>query len=211
MSGSDRQVPERGVAHERGESRGLRDETHIQSVQHVEVHAPDGEVSLTAQFTELGSVARSKLHRLLGVTLARSGRAVHEGIAMTKPDSPEFGVVFDFATICQEMRTEDAYLREGHTARTLVREHDLRVVLVAMKAGSRMAKHIANETVSIQTITGCLRLQLPRLARQREDRMVDLPVGRLLVIERGNEHDVEAVGESAFLLTFGWKDKLPPT
>lgn len=129
---------------------------------------------------------------------------------MAKPESPEFGVVFDFATIAQEMRSEEAYLREGHTARALVREHDLRVVLVAMKDGSRIAKHIANETVSIQTVTGQLRLQLPRLARQREDRIVDLPVGRLLVLERGNEHDVEAVGESAFLLTFGWKDKLPP-
>ncbi|MEO9160159.1 MAG: hypothetical protein ABI591_31340 [Kofleriaceae bacterium] len=130
---------------------------------------------------------------------------------MGKPESPEFGVVFDFTTIDQEMRSEEAYAREGHTARTLVREHDLRVVLVVMKAGSRMEKHTANETVTIQTITGCLRLQLPRLARQRDDRMVDLPVGRLLVIERENEHDVEAVGESAFLLTFGWKDKTPPT
>ncbi len=135
---------------------------------------------------------------------------VHERIAMAKPESPEFGVVFDFATLDQEMRGEEAYLREGHTARTLVREHDLRVVLVAMKAGSRIAAHTANETVSIQTVTGHLRLQLPRLARQREDRIVDLPIGRLLVLERGNEHDVEAVGESAFLLTFGWKDKVPP-
>jgi hypothetical protein len=55
-----------------------------------------------------------------------------------------------------------------------------------------------------------LRLQLPRLARQREDRIVDLPNGRLLVLERGNEHNVEAVGDSAFLLTFGWKDKVSP-
>ncbi len=130
---------------------------------------------------------------------------------MGKPTSPEFGTIFDFATIDQEMRSEEAYLREGHTARALVREHDLRVMLIAMKAGGRIAEHIANETVSIQTLAGCLRLQLPRLARQREDRFVELPVGRLLVLERGNEHDVEAIGDSAFLLTFGWKEKVPPT
>lgn len=129
---------------------------------------------------------------------------------MAKPESPEFGVIIDLTAIGQEMRTEEAYVREGHTARTLVREHDLRVVLIVMKAGSRMAEHSANETVSIQPLSGRLRLQLPRLARQREDRIVDLPVGRLLVLERGNEHDVEAIDDSAFLLTFGWKDKEPP-
>ena len=136
---------------------------------------------------------------------------VQTSCAMARPESPEFGTIFDFATIDQEMRSEEAYVREGHTARALVREHDKRVVLIAMKAGARIAEHTAHETVSFQSLSGCLRLQLPRLARQREDRIVDLPVGRLLVLERGNEHDVEAVGDSAFLLTFGWKDKVPPT
>jgi len=131
-------------------------------------------------------------------------------VAMPKPTSPEFGTVFDLATIDQEMRSEEAYLREGHTARALVREPDLRVVLIAMKAGSRVAPHVANETVSIQTLAGCLRLQLPRLARQHEDRFVELPMGRLLVLAGGNEHDVEAIGDSAFLLSFGWRDKVPP-
>jgi quercetin dioxygenase-like cupin family protein len=130
---------------------------------------------------------------------------------MARPDSPEFGTIFDFEAIDREMRSEEAYLREGHTARALVREHDMRVVLIAMKAGARIAKHVANETVSIQTLAGGLRLQLPRLARQREDRIVDLPLGRLLVLERGLEHDVEAVGDSAFLVTFGWNDKAPRT
>jgi quercetin dioxygenase-like cupin family protein len=120
-------------------------------------------------------------------------------------------MIFDFATLDREMRSEEAYLREGHTARTLVREHDMRVVLIAMTAGARIAEHIANETVSIQTLSGCLRLQLPRLARQREDRIIELPVGRLLVLARGLEHDVEAVGDSACLLTLGWNDKVPRT
>lgn len=128
---------------------------------------------------------------------------------MARPASPEFGVIFDFVVLDQEMRQEEAYSREGHTARTLVREQDVRVVLIAMKAGSRIAKHTTRETTSIQTLAGHLRLQLPRLARQHEDRIVDLPVGRLLVLARGNEHDVEAVGDSALLVTFGWEDEEP--
>lgn len=31
-----------------------------------------------------------------------------------------------------------------------------------------------------------------------------------VVLARGNEHDVEAVGDSAVLVTFGWTDKEPP-
>lgn len=37
------------------------------------------------------------------------------------------------------MRKEDGYVREGHIARTLTRERDLRIVLVVMTAGSRIA------------------------------------------------------------------------
>jgi quercetin dioxygenase-like cupin family protein len=128
-------------------------------------------------------------------------------MAMAKPPSAEFGVNFDLASIEQEMRHEEAYAREGHTARTLVREDDLRVVLIAMKDGSRIAEHTADETVTIQTLAGCLHLQLPRLPRQREHRIVDLPSGRLLVLERGNEHAMEAVGDSACLVTLGWSAK----
>jgi len=131
-------------------------------------------------------------------------------MAMGKPESAEFGVVFDLTTIAQEMRREEAYAREGHTARTLVREPDLRVVLIAMQAGSRIPEHTVTGTASIQTLAGLLRLQLPRLARQREGRIVDLPIGQILVLEPGNEHSIEAVGDSALLVTFGWKGKAPP-
>jgi quercetin dioxygenase-like cupin family protein len=95
------------------------------------------------------------------------------------------------------MRQEDAYAREGHTARTLVREPDLRIVLIAIQAGSRIAEHDTNETASIHTLTGHIRVGIP-------DRVVDLRAGELLVLERGMRHDVEAVLESAVLLTIGW-------
>jgi quercetin dioxygenase-like cupin family protein len=81
-----------------------------------------------------------------------------------------------------------------------VREADLRIVLVAMKAGARIAEHRANETASIHTISGHVRLHLP-------EEVADLPAGRLLVVECARRHDVEAVDESAFLLTLGWQMK----
>lgn len=132
-------------------------------------------------------------------------------MAMPRPESAELGVIFDLAAIAQEMRGEEAYAREGHTARTLVREPDLRVVLIVMRAGSRIPEHTVNGTASIQTLAGFLRLHLPRLPRQREDRIVDLPIGRLLVLEPGDEHGVEAAADSVVLVTFGWTGKARPT
>ncbi len=118
---------------------------------------------------------------------------------MTRPESTKQGALFDLATADREMRLEDAYARVGHTARTLVREPDLRIILIVMKAGSRIAEHHTSETVSIHALTGHITVRLP-------DRVVDLPAGRLLVLERDLRHDVDALAESAFLLTIGWRE-----
>lgn len=115
---------------------------------------------------------------------------------MTKPEPTTKGAIFDIAAVGAEMRREEAYGRDGHTARTLVREPDLRIVLIVMKAASRIAEHRAKDTASIHTLSGHVRLRLP-------EKVADLPAGRLLVLERGSLHDVEAVAESAFLLTLG--------
>lgn len=106
--------------------------------------------------------------------------------------------LFDLVAVTSELRTEGAYLREGHTARTLVREDTLRIVLVVMKAGARMAEHRVDETATVHTLRGHVRLQLPTGT-------ADLPDGQLLVLAPGQQHDVEAVVDSAFLLTLGWR------
>jgi hypothetical protein len=111
---------------------------------------------------------------------------------MTRPASPPAGPTFDLPAVDRDLRREDAYRRDGHTARTLVRAPDLRIVLVVMP------EHRAAETVSIHAVSGHIRLRVA-------DETVDLPTGRLLVLEGGVSHDVEAIQESAFLLTLGWK------
>jgi quercetin dioxygenase-like cupin family protein len=117
---------------------------------------------------------------------------------MSKPETIDRGAVFDLAAIDAELRRDDAYQRDGHTARTLVREDDIRIVLIVMRAGARIAEHRANETASIHALSGHVRLRLP-------GRDAELLAGRLLVLERGIGHDVEAIAESAFLLTLGWQ------
>lgn len=118
---------------------------------------------------------------------------------MTKPESTKEGALFDLTEVERELRLDAAYARTGHTARTLVRKSDLRILLVAMKAGSRIAEHHANDTASIHALSGHVRLDV-------DGAIVELPAGRLLVLESGLRHDVEAVADSAFLLTLGWRD-----
>ncbi len=119
---------------------------------------------------------------------------------MQEPHSPVDGSTFDVSEIAREMRGEGAYARAGHTARTLVREADLRVVLIVMKAGAAIKEHRAAETASIHSLGGHVRLRLP-------NRVADLPSGRLLVLEAGLQHNVEALEESTLLLTLGWRAK----
>ena len=123
---------------------------------------------------------------------------------MSMYGTPTHDGLYDLAAIDTELRAADAYAREGHTARTLVRELDVRLVVVVMKAGARMADHRANETATIHVLTGQVRLQLP-------DRSPELSAGQLLVLEAGVQHEVEAITDCSFLLTLGGRSGAPAT
>jgi quercetin dioxygenase-like cupin family protein len=105
---------------------------------------------------------------------------------------------FDLAQEIRQERQEDSWLRgTGRSSKTLVKYHDLRIVLISMKANTHMHEHKATARISIQTITGHVRVHLA-------ERTVDLPAGNLLVLDQCLPHDVEALEDSAFLLTLSW-------
>lgn len=86
----------------------------------------------------------------------------------------------------------------GRNAKVLVKYDDLRVVLTTLKAGARMAEHKTEGRISIQGITGRLRLRVG-------GQTFEVTPGTLLALDKDIPHDVEAVGEdSAFLLTIAW-------
>ena len=95
------------------------------------------------------------------------------------------------------LREEATWQRTGRHARTLVKDTDLRVVLIALRAGNRMEEHHAPGRITIQTLAG-------RLALRVGEQTVALPAGRVLTLGPGIPHDVEAREESAFLLTIAW-------
>jgi quercetin dioxygenase-like cupin family protein len=103
---------------------------------------------------------------------------------------------FSLRTEVEQLRQQQSYQNGEPSGRTLVKEPDLRVVLLALRAGARLKEHHASGPISIQVIEGPIRVSLPAES-------VDLTAGQLLALESGVRHDVEAIGDSAFLLTIG--------
>ena len=105
---------------------------------------------------------------------------------------------FDLNSELDQLHQDESWLKAaGRSSKTLVKHPDLRIVLIAMKANSRMHEHTATARISMQSLGGHLRLHLP-------ERVVDLPAGHLLALDQCVPHDVEAAEDSAFLLTLSW-------
>jgi quercetin dioxygenase-like cupin family protein len=103
----------------------------------------------------------------------------------------------DLMTVLGELRREQPWRLRGHSARTLAKYPDLRVVLVAMQAHSRLREHRTAARITIQVLAGRLRLRV-------DGSDVELSFGDLFVVDRSLPHEVEALDESAFLLTLSW-------
>jgi len=101
----------------------------------------------------------------------------------------------------EKLKNAESWQREtGRSSETIVKYPEFRVVLIRMKLGSYMSHHRAEGPISIYAVLGRIRVHLP------DDRMEELVPGDLLAIERGLEHDVEALEKCAFLLTIAWPE-----
>lgn len=103
-------------------------------------------------------------------------------------------LAFDLQAELAQVRLERGYREGDRNANTLVKGDNFRIVLTALRAGTRLQEHQAAGWVSIQTIAGRLRVRLA-------DETVELPAGHLLALAAHIAHDVEALEDSAFLLT----------
>ena len=98
----------------------------------------------------------------------------------------------------EQLRSEGRW-QSGHTARTLVKYPDVRVVLIVIKAGGRLEKHRAEGQILVQTLDG-------RIRCNTAEQSVELAAGQMLTLEGAMAHDVEGIVDSAFLLTIAWRD-----
>ncbi|MDP8923156.1 MAG: AraC family ligand binding domain-containing protein [Chloroflexota bacterium] len=105
--------------------------------------------------------------------------------------------VLDLLDEAHALRREPAWTQGDRNAKTFIKEADLRVVLTVLKHGAIIREHQAPGTAVVQVLTGRVRLRVP-------GQDIELPAGRLLILERDLPHDVEALEESAFVISIGW-------
>ncbi len=105
---------------------------------------------------------------------------------------------FDLAAEIEKLRREPAY-EVGRNAKTMVKHPNFRIVLTVLRADARVASHRAAGRVSVQCVSGHIRMHLP-------GKSLDLPAGSLVALDRERPHDVEAVTDSAFLVTIAWPE-----
>jgi quercetin dioxygenase-like cupin family protein len=123
----------------------------------------------------------------------------HSDSQHRRPHAPPMAapfLEFDLKRELEQLHSEPGW-GTGQNARTLVKYDDLRVVLTALKARARLPGHQTEGRISIQIVVGHIQVRA-------EGRTFDLPAGSLLALDQGIPHDVEALEESAFLLTIAW-------
>lgn len=85
-------------------------------------------------------------------------------------------------------------LKSTHAARTLAKHGSLRLLLIALRAKGSVPEHKAEGRVSIHTLRGHVRIHTA-------SGIFELPAGRLITLDPGERHDVEAVEDSGVLVT----------
>lgn len=103
---------------------------------------------------------------------------------------------FDLPTEVHRLQAETTW-NTGQNARTLIKYDDFRVVLTALQANIRVPEHKTEGRISVHVLSGHIQLRAA-------GRTFSLRPGGLLALDHGVLHDVEALEESAFLLTIAW-------
>ncbi len=94
----------------------------------------------------------------------------------------------------ERLKQEPAWLTGSRNAITLVKERNLRVVLVVLRKGAKLQEHQTRGPLTLQVFSGSVRFGAVGQA-------LEVGPGALVVLESGLGHDVEALEESAFLIT----------
>ena len=102
-------------------------------------------------------------------------------------------LTFDIPALLTEMKRERAWQTGDRTAMTLLKTRELRLVLVAMHAGTAVPEHRAEGAVAVHVVQG-------RVLLHSRVGDVTLDAGQLLTLQPGIWHGVRAIDDCAYLL-----------
>ena len=116
--------------------------------------------------------------------------------AEARPDRPAAGplLYFSMEEHVNRLKQEQAWVSGNRNAITLVKEPSLRVVLTIMGKGAKLHEHQAAGPFTFHLLSGLVRFRATGST-------LELAPGALVVLEAAIPHEVEALEESAFLLT----------
>lgn len=106
-------------------------------------------------------------------------------------------VALDLDSFVRGLRADTGWRVGVPNTITILKEPGLRLVVIALRAGTHIKEHLAPGRITIQTISGHTRVRLGATD-------VDLPLGHLVSLEPALAHDVLALEDSAILLTIAW-------
>jgi quercetin dioxygenase-like cupin family protein len=107
-----------------------------------------------------------------------------------KGQALEFEVAAEMGDLVRRVRGN----KSKRTAKTLVKEGPLRVLIVALDEGGELQEHSVDGPFSVQCLLG-------RVVVNVEGEDHQLSTGDLLVVDAGVPHDVSAKEPSALLIT----------
>lgn len=107
-----------------------------------------------------------------------------------KADVMQFSVHEEMLQLVQRV----AGNKSKRTAKTLVKEGPLRVLVVALDAGGKLEEHAVDGPFSVQCLMGRVTAHVAGVDKE-------LRTGDLLVVDTGVTHDIEAKESAALLIT----------
>jgi quercetin dioxygenase-like cupin family protein len=103
-------------------------------------------------------------------------------------------LTFDLPSLLEKIKSEEDWFKHERNSMTLHKSPGLRVILVAMHAGTCIPAHTAAYPFSLQVVAGRVRFTAGK-------KTTTLECGQLLTLHAGIPHDLVALEQAAFLLT----------
>lgn len=103
-------------------------------------------------------------------------------------------VTISINSLVEQVRTEEQWISSDRNAITVFKSDGMRIVLIALHKGAKMARHTANGMISVQVLEGEMLFNI-------DEQPVELSKGQMVALHKGIPHSVFAKEETIFLLT----------
>jgi len=101
---------------------------------------------------------------------------------------------FDLRALVRQIKNEEAWRKGERSTTPLFKTERMRVMLLALRAGTSRSSHRTDGPITVQVIEGRIRFSA-------ESQTVTLTEGQMLSLQAGLPHAVDAPEDSVFLLT----------